>query len=332
MEMEYQGSRVGHSPTHPDCSQHRTIHDQRRSGRGVGEPHWFMAYSRTLQQVGEAAHGWKWEWPVGKTPEVRVPHWSTPSGRRLVQISLWPTVIQLCWEPAPRGIFHKRKEGPVAYVITFMDELAVWVPSLDAWNQFVWPPATAVPRALTEVESYGYCCGQAVDPGPVMLAAQFRVTDKAGTYLCMAWAPVFEGSVLAYKPTKDEAEWVPMCGLANDLTWTKERSTMALANYILRVPQEAARITRLGAHRLVSWPTDSSMSEEEEEEEEWDPKLLTTDAEPEGVRRMKKGPDRQTRKMSRNQIGGGTCETGRWSWGKRRDWHMMTCSQIPTPW
>ena len=25
--------------------------------RGVGEPHWFVAYSHTLQRVGEAAHG-----------------------------------------------------------------------------------------------------------------------------------------------------------------------------------------------------------------------------------------------------------------------------------
>ena len=24
---------------------------------GVGEPHWFMAYSHALQWVGEAAHG-----------------------------------------------------------------------------------------------------------------------------------------------------------------------------------------------------------------------------------------------------------------------------------
>ena len=35
----------------------------------VDEPLWFAAYSCTLQQVGEAAHGRKWEWPVGNTPE-----------------------------------------------------------------------------------------------------------------------------------------------------------------------------------------------------------------------------------------------------------------------
>ena len=85
----------------------------------------------------------------------------------------------------PRCIFCKREEGPVVYVITFMDELAIRVPSLDAWDQFIWPPATAVLWALTEAEPYGYCHGQAVDLGPVMLVAQFRVMDEVGTYLCV---------------------------------------------------------------------------------------------------------------------------------------------------
>ena len=147
-----------------------------------------------------------------------------------------------------------------------------------------------MPLALTEAEQYDYHHSQAVDLGPVMLATQFRVTDEVGTYLCAAWALVFKGSILAYNPTRDKAEWVPTCGLANDLTWVKEKSAMALANYVPCVSQEVARIARLGA--LVSWPANSSSSEEEDEEpedpeeheerEEWeaaDPKLPSTDAE-----------------------------------------------------
>ena len=107
------------------------------------------------------------------------------------------------------------------------------------------------------MELYGYCRGQVVDLGPVMLVAQFRVTDKVGTYLCIARALVFEGSVLAYNPAKNKAEWVPVCGLANNLTWAEERSAIALANYVPCIPHEAARIARLGARRLVSWPEDS---------------------------------------------------------------------------
>ena len=39
---------------------------------GMGEPHWFVAYSHALQRVGEAACRQKWEWPVGKTIAVSV--------------------------------------------------------------------------------------------------------------------------------------------------------------------------------------------------------------------------------------------------------------------
>ena len=74
-----------------------------------------------------------------------------------------------------------------------------------------------------------------------MPVAQLRVIDEVGTYLCAAWALVFEGSILAYNPTRDEVEWVPMHGLTNDLTWAEERSTMALANYMLCVSREVAQ-------------------------------------------------------------------------------------------
>ena len=57
---------------------------------GMGEPHWFMAYSHTLQQVGEAAHGWKWEWPMREALEVKPPHLCMASGKKLVQTSQWP--------------------------------------------------------------------------------------------------------------------------------------------------------------------------------------------------------------------------------------------------
>ena len=118
-----------------------------------------------------------------------------------------------------------------------MDELAIWVLSLDAWDQFVWPLAVAMPWVLTEAEQYGYCHSQAIDLGPVMAAAQLRVTEKVGTYLCVVWALVFEGSVLAYNLTRDEAEWVPMCGLTDDLIWAEERSALAFANYMECLPR-----------------------------------------------------------------------------------------------
>ena len=212
---------------------------------GVGEPHWFVAHSCTLQWVGEVAHGQKWEWPTREALEVKVSplvctFWQE-TGANLTVAS-----IKLCWGPPLRALYHQRENSPTAHVITFLDELAIWVPSLDAWDQLVWPPVAAVPWALTEAELYGYCCGQAVDLSPVMLVAQFRVME-GGAYLCIVRALVFKGSVLAYNPAMNKAEWVPVHGLTNNLTWAEERSAMALVNYVPCIPEEPARIARLGA-------------------------------------------------------------------------------------
>ena len=83
--------------------------------------------------------------------------------------------------------------------------------------------------------------------GPVMPAAQFWVTDKAGNYLCMARELAFEGSILANNLTHNEVEWVLAWGLANDLTPGEERSATALTNYVLQVTREVIQIARLGA-------------------------------------------------------------------------------------
>ena len=77
---------------------------------GVDEPLWFVAYSCALQWVGEAAHRWKWEWPVGKTPEVRVSplvhaFWEETG------VDLTVACIKLCWEPPPQGTYSKRGRG-----------------------------------------------------------------------------------------------------------------------------------------------------------------------------------------------------------------------------
>ena len=77
---------------------------------GVDEPLWFVAYSCTLQQVGEVACGWKWEWPVGKTPEVRV----SPLVHAFWEemgMDLTVACIKLCWEP-PQGHILQEGGGP----------------------------------------------------------------------------------------------------------------------------------------------------------------------------------------------------------------------------
>ena len=69
----------------------------------------------------------------------------------------------------------------------------------------------------------------------------------------------------------NEAEWIPVRGLANNLSWGGERSMVPLANYVLHAQKEGKRTARLGASRVVSSPDDdmSTMSMEEEEESQF---------------------------------------------------------------
>ena len=119
-----------------------------------------------------------------------------------------------------------------------------------------------------------------VDLGPVMLVVQFQVTEEGGTYLCTVRVLVFEGSILTYNPTLNEAEWVPARGLANNLSWAEERSAMALANYVPCASAEATWIARLGVGRVISFPSnDFSTSVEGEESQHSDAPSMDTDHE-----------------------------------------------------
>ena len=65
--------------------------------QGVDDFLWFAAYSHTLQWVGEATCRRRWEWPVGKTPEVGVSllvhaFWEETG------IQLTASCVKLCWE------------------------------------------------------------------------------------------------------------------------------------------------------------------------------------------------------------------------------------------
>ena len=233
----------------------------------MGEPHWFAAYSHALQQVGEAAHGRKWE-SRREALEIKASllvhaFWCE------TDIDLTMENVKHCWEPAPRTLHHQRENGPTAHVSSYLDELAVRIPTLEAWDQMVWPTMVAIPRVPTEAKSYGYCQGQVVDLGPVMPAVQFCVTEEGGTYLCTVRALVFEGNILMYNLALNEAEWVPARGLANDLSWAEERSAVALANYVPCAPVEVVWIARLRVGQVVSCPSDDSSMMSMERRELW---------------------------------------------------------------
>ena len=148
--------------------------------------------------------------------------------------------------------------------------MAVRTPTLDAWDQFIWPPSATAPRTAMQVGQYGYLCRSAVNLGAVMLAMEFRVTDEEGTHLCEVRALIFEGSVLAYDPTMDEVEWVPTRRVANNLSWAEERMVVTLANFVPHTPCEADRITELGTCHLLAWTDDSSSEDDDEQAQEDD--------------------------------------------------------------
>ena len=119
-----------------------------------------------------------------------------------------------------------------------------------------------MPWAATEVGQYGYHPGNAIDLGAVMPATEFRITDEEGAYLCAVQALIFKGSILVYNPDRNEAEWVP----TNDFSWAEERSAVVLVNFVPSIPQEADRITELGARHLLGWSDDFPLEEEDDEQ------------------------------------------------------------------
>ena len=176
---------------------------------------------------------------------------------------------RLCWELQPRVAFRRRERGAVSHMITFLDNMVVRTPTLDAWDQFVWPPIVAIPHSAMQAKQYGYHHGNTIDLGTVMPAAEFRVTNEEGAYLCAAHGLIFEGSILAYNSARDEVEWVPAHGAANNLSWVEERMAVALANFVPHISQEVDRIAELGTCHLA-WTDDSSSEEEGEEMQEED--------------------------------------------------------------
>ena len=77
---------------------------------------------------------------IGVSPLVRA-FWEETG------IEFATSCIKLCWELPPWGVFRRRERGAVSHAITFMDDVAMCIPTLNTWDQFVWLPSAAVPRA-----------------------------------------------------------------------------------------------------------------------------------------------------------------------------------------
>ena len=75
---------------------------------GVDDQLWFAAYSCTLQWVGEAMRRWRWQWPVGKAPEVGVSPLVYAFWEK-IGVEFASSCVKLCWEVPPRNILRRER-------------------------------------------------------------------------------------------------------------------------------------------------------------------------------------------------------------------------------
>ena len=105
-----------------------------------------------------------------------------------------------------------------------------------------------------------------------MPPSQFCVSDPGREFICFARGLIFEGNVLAYDPSTNGAEWIPVCSTASDLSQVKEMSALALCNMVPHIPDEGAeRLDRFRECRDERWRDsgeEASAAEAHEEEVE----------------------------------------------------------------
>ena len=68
--VEHQGVQEDDCPRAPTVLNIDQFMTNEETAGGVEEPHWFVAYSCSLQWVGEVAHRWKWGWTGREALEV----------------------------------------------------------------------------------------------------------------------------------------------------------------------------------------------------------------------------------------------------------------------
>ena len=171
-----------------------------------------------------------------------------------------------CWDPPQEDVSHQKDSGAHAKVISYLDEVATCQPSQRAWDKLVWPPASTKPAAPPQLEVFGYIQGLAADLGPTVSPAHFHVTDSEGAFICSVRGLVLEGSVLAYNPSSNEAEWIPVRGTSSDLSQAEERSACVLANLFPHAIGEEEQLKFGRCREIEGSPMDTSMDNVHEEE------------------------------------------------------------------
>ena len=206
---------------------------------------WLLAYARVLQCMGEATDGRMWH-PSGVrfTPQISLLVYAfiEETGAELMEAD-----IASCWGQLLEEVLQQKDDGPFAEVISHLDELAWYVPSRKAWDVLVFPPPLAEPSAPHQGGHLRYIMGHTVDLGSCLPPLWFHVTGPNGEFICVAQGLLFEGSVLAYDPASNGAEWVLMRGTASDLSPAEDASAQELSN--ITIPDAPEDVWRLDHFR-----------------------------------------------------------------------------------
>ena len=210
-------------PPVPTVLNIRQFLNEDSTGHGWSQQEWLLAYAHTLQHVGEAADR--------RTLRPNRKHF-TPQICMLVDAFLEVTSAEVvkedvapCWSEPLLTILRQRDEGTFADVISQLDNLAQCQPMRKACDELVCPPPPAAPCSPHCSGHLGYIQGWAVELGHMLPAMRFHVSQPSGDFVSMARGLLFEGNILAYDPACNEAEWVPMWGMAEDLSRAEEAFT-----------------------------------------------------------------------------------------------------------
>ena len=126
-------------------------------------------------------------------------------------------------------------------MISCLDQLAKCLPTRRAWDELVFLPPPAEPHMPCQSGHLGYIRGCVVDLGWVLPSLHFCISEPVGDFICMVQGLLFKGSVLAYDPTTNGVEWIPMWGSASDRSPAEEVSTQELSNIVLHDPVRSCR-------------------------------------------------------------------------------------------
>ena len=134
--------------------------------------------------------------------------------------------------PATKVLLQKQ-DGLFTDEIAYLDALAQHVPARKAWDELVFPAPLTEPSMPCKSNHLGYILGYTVDLGGALPPLRFRITEPSGKCVGVAYGLLFEGNVLTYDPTSNNAERILVWGTVNDLSPTEDSSAQELSNITL---------------------------------------------------------------------------------------------------